>query len=67
MLMTYEELARIIFTLSKEEQKQCVTVKTDNDEYFPVQVFTKTDTDGVLDSQHWYLPLTHSVIRLIEL
>ena len=67
MPMTYEELARIISTLSKEEQKQCVTVKTDNDEYFPVQVFTKTDTDGVLDSQHWYLPLTHSVIRLIEL
>ena len=57
MPMTYEELARIIFTLSKEEQKQCVTVKTDNDEYFPVQVFTKTDTDGVLDSQHWYIEL----------
>ena len=57
MPMTYEELASIIFTLPTEQKKQCVTIKTEDDEYFPVKTFTKTKVDDVLDSQHCLIEL----------
>ena len=57
MPMTYEELASIIFTLPTEQKKQCVTIRTENGEYFPVKTFTKTKVDDVLDSQHCLIEL----------
>jgi hypothetical protein len=66
--MTYKELLDFLKTLPKERLEDDVTVRVQDDEYFPVTAAdTASAENGVLDPGHAFLNMAYEKEYIVEL